>query len=263
MCAEGGACGNFLISLIRSMWDEEYMKKDFKISSKGSCDYTSWVSPIVGEYAKEVKVDFMSEPESAIGFTVIKNALIKPESTYMKYMSDYQKSFDHISLIHFVEKFHLEEFVKIPNVYVIYVDVQPEDFDLVAHNKVRKRFEEERSEYLDEIKKGYTILLTSYGRRELVPELLALNSLTEISENLLEEMVQCFKTHLGRRFRGPKPKNSSKLLTLQFNDIYNNKELVLDQLSQFVRSTANPTTVEMYEKYLAAQQPILDKIKNA
>jgi hypothetical protein len=261
ICAEGGCCGNFVASLIRTMQNPSIYvtNKHLSISSIGSCDHMSCGSSIVTDYMVGV-LNIYPYPESKANSNIIYNALAHPETTYFKVLSDWEKQNDTVNVIHYWWPENIKKFLSIENVNVIMIRSHEKDYRLVAINKINKNFDASNDRDISSYKLNYKNFLKKLGHD--TTELDNLTSLSNLSTSFKELLYKVWEDNIRKRSKDyPVPDHCDKLDILYVDDIYNDREKVISLISRVMKLEANDNTYKLYDDYMIAQKDILDYIE--
>jgi len=265
ICADGGCAGHFIACLIRSMWDNNFFE-DNPIPANGSCDNISRAGCLHADYAlTRKKMDVY--PERTEAAAMILDAIKDPENTYVEFFDSYLKQYDHLNVLHYWNKEHITSFLTVPNVKIILVRAHEKDYKQIAVNKISKNFTNE-IDYtkinIEVIKNSLKGLLTWAGLTSNFAEIDSMNSMSSISFKVKQDLVFAWEKYIA--FRSNKyelPDPNPNILTLYFDDIINNKEMVMTELSRFTNSNIDSSTEKMYNDYLTKQPKIEDFLNNA
>lgn len=259
ICAEGGCCGHFLATLIRIMQAPNANLDRFKISSAGSCDHCSSTA-LLSKYLKEnFNTELYSQNDKAFNLIV---RTFEKKIPIDKYINPEVRDLDVISVLHYFEKSQIQTLLSLPNTRVIFVDVDPWDYKLAAVNKTVKNFEIEHNSNFDAVKKYRAEMLKVMGRQDYVEELLALKSITDVPDYIVDVIIEYWERRFQRLFNNPnKIKQQDNLLIVNFGDIYRDKNKIITELAKFTQLDVIPFVDTFYNKYLQAQEPYLKRIK--
>jgi hypothetical protein len=259
ICAEGGCCGNFIASLIRTMQDPNIYKNNetLGISGIGSCDHMACAGSIGTDYlANTLKI--YPYPETTMGGWLIYHTLA--QKSYFKVLSDWEKQHDTINVLHYWEPENIKKFLSIDDVHVIMVRVHEKDYRLVAINKINKNFDVSNDRNLLAYKAAYKGLLEIYGHDSTGLDFLT--TLDDLPISIKELLYNAWEDIIRKRSEGtPIPDHDNKLNILYVDDIYNNREKVISLISQVMNLEANNNTYKLYDDYMLAQQDILNYIE--
>ena len=262
VCAEGGCAGNFVATLIRTMEDPgHFAQHGHLISENGSCDFTSFAAWLHYDYLferKKIKV----YPENPTGFENVMSALLDPENTYEKCAPNgFQNRKFLLSVLHYWDPDNIKRMLSIPNLYVILVRCKEEDTDLAVYNKLFKNFEKGRAYNIKHLLWSHYDDLILNGRTDLANKLLSVNDMTAIPEDILDWLINQKRKYMEYRNKLPLPEPNSKLLTLYLDELYNNREDLINKISNFVELNKNDSTEDLYEEYMKSQKFVLNLLK--
>lgn len=262
ICAEGGCCGNFVASLIRTMQDSNLYKnnKQLSISNNGSCDNMSFASSIGTDYIRGV-LNLHLYPESTQGSWIIYHTLVQAETTYFKLLSYWEKQHETVNVLHYWWLENIKKFLSVPDVHIIMIRAHEKDYRLVSINKINKNFESGRSDRdLIDFKYHYKNLLSEYNYD--TTELDNLTSLDNLSSSIKELLYKVWEDFIRKRSNdNPIPPADDRLDILYVDDIYNNREKVISLISRVMKLEANDSTYKLYDEYMLAQKDILNYIE--
>jgi hypothetical protein len=263
ICADGGCSGHFLACLIRSMWDDKFFE-NYPIPTNGSCDTISHAGCLHIDYALvEQKLNLYPEREEAM--SLILDAVVSPENTYGKFLKENFKQYDYINVLHYWKKPNLEKLLEIHNVKIIHVRVDQKDLKRIAFNKIYKNITN-NIDYsqigMSAVKTNLKGLLTWAGITDHIEEINNINSMKDLSSKIKLDLIEAWakKVELSSSINEP-PNPNHKLLVLQFDDIMNNKEKIMNDLATFTNSKVDETTKRMYTDYLS-KQPTMEYFLN-
>lgn len=252
--ADGGCYGNFLACLIRSMWDLNFTK-DKEFTKSGACDLISLANSISILINEEYK-DLVLYSENAKTADVIVEVLKTKE--YIKKMFRYEMNYDHLNTFHYLDKDNVNKFLTVDNVKIIYVVMEPEDSYLIALNKISKNLDISYSEeWVEYVKNNFKDSV-----KNNIDEYNALINFNTMSNNLKKELVFNYFDGIMKKSLQPLPDTDERILFLKFRDVVNNKDKILKDLSTFIDSEVNETTIDFYQKYLEAQKKAHNYIEN-
>jgi len=261
ICAEGGCCGNFIASLIRTMQNPNMhiTDKHYGISAKGSCDHMAGAGSIVTDYLTNT-LNIYPYPESLKGAWLIYHTLDQAETTYFKVLSDWEKQHDTINVLHYWNPEHIKKFLSIDDVHIILIRVHEKDYSLVAVNKINKNFDISNDKNLLSYKSAYKGLLESYGHD--TNEFDFLTTLDDLPISTKELLYKAWEDVIRKKSEEyAVPDATDKLDILYVDDIYNNREKVISLISRVMNLPANAGTYKLYDDYILAQKDILNYIE--
>lgn len=259
ICSEGGMCGNFIASLIRTMQDPKIYidNKHFKISPSGSCDHMAFAGSIGTDYMVGI-LKIHPYPETITTGWVVYHALA--QKAYFKLLSDWDKKRDIVNVIHYWLPENIKKFLSIDDVHIIMIRAHEKDFRLSAINKIDKNFEASNDRDIVTHKFYYKDLLEQYGYD--TTELDNLTSLNDLPISIKELLYKIWEDSIRRRSEdNPIPEANDKLHILYVDDIYNNREKVISLISRVMNLEANNSTYQLYDEYMLSQKNILNYIE--
>ena len=261
--AEGGVCGNFICTLLKTLHVPSWFN-NVKVSGHGSMDLIAGAGSLVYNYFIEERKDTIY-PEREEAMDLIMYALLNPETTYKPYLTEYDKQFHEIHTMHYQWQKNVYKFLSLPNTKIIFVRYDVNDYKRIAVNKITKNFTSE-AHPSDEVsrgltKRGYSDLLIWSGLSDsdLINELRSLPNLelAIMSKSLINTLIRAWEIYLDKRSVWCNPIPHKNMIVLNFNDIYFNKEIIMESLSEFAGLPINDTTRSIYDDYLA-NQPNID-----
>jgi len=259
ICAEGGCCGNFIASLIRTMQDPNIYitNKNLSITGVGSCDHMACAGSIGTDYMSNF-LKICPYPESTEGGEIVYQTLA--QKTYFKVLSDWEKQNDIINVLHYWLPENIKKFLTIDDVHIIMIRAHEKDYRLVAINKINKNFDFSNDRNLLDYKSAYKELLKKYGYD--TTELDSITTLIDLPTSVKENLYNAWKNFMHRRSEAnPVPEANDKLNILYVDDIYNNREKVISLISRVMKLEPNASTYKLYDDYMLAQKDILNYIE--
>ena len=260
--AEGGVCGHFILTLLQTMHVPEWFN-NVKVPDDGCMDSIAEAGSLVTNYLLNKK-QCVIYPERIEAMDLIIDAFKNPESTYKPYQSEYEKQFHEVHLLHYQWQRHVLRFLYLSNTKIIFIRYDANDYKRIAVNKITKNFSKETavtSAPTWEIprKEGYAGLLNWVGlsNSDLIDELYSLTDLDHASKSLTDALIHAWEIYCDQRSVHCNPTPHKNMLILNFNDIYFNKEIIMESLSKFSGLPINDTTRSIYDNYLA-KQPNID-----
>lgn len=254
------------------MANPTYYDEHGKITSRGSCDHMSGGMRLSHDYAHDA-FGHTFYPENKENVDRVSNALSDPDNTYAKFLSPHENEFEfHITTIHYYKLSSIKKFLENQNVHIIYVTFENQDISLIARNFIYKILEIERGSLsVTEGKTEYNVkfdyfkeLLTDFQQYDKLAKLEKLEHLHELSGSLLDDIMNYHIIKKAMFVQSKIQKQSEphdRLVKLPFNLIYSDKDAIIEILSNFTKLTANESTYRLYEDYMLAQEPILNKFK--
>lgn len=257
--AEGGACGHFICTLLQSMHDTSFYD-GIKMPNHGSMDLIAAAGSLTHKFLIDEK-RFSIYPERTEAMDVLMNAFNNPESTYKQYQDEYEKQFHEVHVIHYKWIDHINRFLTLPNTKIIFVKYTQEDCKRIAVNKITKNFAIDSmatdSFSMAQIQKHYCDLLRWAGFEDAVNELMSLSHPSEISKPLMQTAITTWEKYVSERNIHETPAVQDNLIILNFDDLYFNKEVIMNSLSEFAGLPISDKTRFVYDDYLS-QQPNID-----
>lgn len=261
--AEGGACGNFIATLLQTFHVPNILDS-LEMPDNGSMDQTAGIGSLTYKYFI-IEKKFSIYPEHAEGaMDLVMNAFNNPADTYKRYQSDYEKEFQEIHVIHYQRPENINKFLSLTNTKVIFVRYDPEDSKRIAVNKISKTFSIHRGESIV-TKEFFKVVKNQYGalldRAELTESANKLRSLDEFSDvskdkELINALIVAWQKYISVRQQFCSPSPHENLTILNFNDLYFNKEAIIQSLSEFTNLPINNGIQILYNKYLLKQPNI-------
>lgn len=259
ICAEGGCCGNFIASLIRTMQDPNmYITNNhLRISDKGSCDYMACAGGISSDYILGI-LKLNPYPESLMGGWAIYHTLA--QKTYFKILSDWEKQHDTVNVLHYWDPENIKKFLSVDDVHVIMIRALEKDYRLVAINKIDKNFDASNDGNLLDYKSAYKDLLEEYGHDYTGLEILT--TLNDLPISIKELLYDAWEDVIRKKSQEYTiPDVTDQLNILYVDDIYNNREKVISLISRVMNLEPNDNTYKLYDEYMLAQKDILNFIE--
>jgi hypothetical protein len=131
-------------------------------------------------------------------------------------------------------------------------------------NKITKNFSKDTTETEEQVwtaykKTAYADLLIWAGlsNSDLINELRSLPNLKLASKPLIDTLIRAWEIYIDKRSMWCNPVPHKNMIVLNFNDIYFNKEIIMESLAEFAGLPINDTTRSIYDDYLA-NQPNID-----
>ena len=254
------------------MANPTYYDDHGNITSRGSCDHMSGGMRLSYDYILDV-FGHTCYPENAKNVNIISNGLADPDNTYAKFIWPHEHEFDfHITTIHHIKPSTIRKFLENQNVHVIYVTFETKDISLIARNFIYKILEIERGSLSESEGKTensvkfdyFKELLIHFRQHDKLAKLEKLEQLHELSGTLLDDIINyhIIKTSMFDKSKIQKHlEPHDRLVKLPFNLLYSDKDAIIEILSNFTKLTANESTYRLYEDYMLAQEPILNKFK--
>lgn len=259
ICTEGGCCGNFIASLIRTLQEPDVyvINKHFSISGKGSCDHMAFAGSIGTDYMQGI-LKLNPYPESLMGGWAIYHTLA--QKTYFKILSDWEKQQDTVNVLHYWNPENIKKFLSIDDVHVIMIRAHEKDYRLVAINKIDKNFDASNDRNLLNYKSAYKGLLEGYGYDTTGLDILT--TLDDLPISIKELLYDAWEDVIRKKSEEYTILDAQDRLDILYvDDIYNNKEKVISLISRVMNLEANANTYKLYDDYMLAQKDILNFIE--
>jgi len=256
VCADGGAASNFIATLLRLFKNPNYLQ-DFNLTlpDNGCCDYMG--SAALGEYLKQ-NIKTSISPESDQGADIVYNALAHVD--LKKYSWEGLVDEPTVDILHYVKPAHIDRFLTIDKLSVILIKTKESDSERVAINKLTKNYFVKNPD-MDRFKAHIVQQLIwnkFYASAEYIKNIANLNN---IPQQVKKDILACWSGHIRSRSVIPNPEPHEKLLTIQFDDIMNNKNLIIDQIGKFIGCSSNDNLLQFYNEYLS-KQPTMESYLN-
>ena len=257
--AEGGACGHFICTLLQSFHVPDMLEK-LEMPDHGSMDLIAEIGSLTYRYSLEEN-KFHIYPEREEAMDLIMHAFNNPDSTYKPYQNSYEKEFHEIHVIHYQWQDNINKFLSLPNTRVIFVRYDVEDAKRIAVNKITKNFNIEAmasDEFARSRSRSHYYDLLKWAKfDEAADELNSIKTVEEASKSLIDTLIKAWQHYITLRQIWCSPTPHKNLTILNFNDLYFNKEVVIQTLSEFTNLPINNSTQVLYDKYLS-KQPNID-----
>ena len=261
--AEGGVCGHFICTLLQTMHVPEWFS-NVKVPDDGCMDPIAEAGSLVTNYL-QTKKQHVIYPEREESMDLIMHSFKNPETTYKPYQSEYEKQFHEVHVLHYQWQWHVLKFLFLPNTKIIFIRYDADDYKRIAVNKITKNFSKESAiteppDRFNFRKAKYAADLLDWAglsNSDLIDELHALTNLDQASKSLTNALIHAWEIYIDRRSVHCNPRPHKNMLILNFNDIYVNKEIIMESLSEFSGLPINDTTRSIYDNYLA-NQPNID-----
>lgn len=256
--AEGGACGHFICTLLQTFHIPNLLDS-LEMPDHGSMDLVAEIGSLTHKYfIKEQKFPIYPEREEAMD--LIMNALNNPDSTYKPYQGGYEKKFHEVHVLHYQWQDNINKFLSLPNTKIIFVRYDQEDCKRIAVNKILKNFSiDAMATDIDanaDVKKNYGAVLDWAGFTESANELRSLDNVGKSSKKLISDLIASWEKYISLRQVWCSPTPHENLTVLNFNDLYFNKEVIMQSLSEFTNLPINDRVRVLYDKYLSKQPDI-------
>ncbi len=265
VCGEGGSSPHFIASLLRTMHDNTFYDNSKGIGKMGVCDGMSNSELLMGYYERNLQIDLM--PEHTEGSNRVYHDLINFDSTILTYIDSELERKNlkdnlHAYVIHYVKKSSIEKFLTIPNIKLILIKVDEQDFKQTAINKFLKSFvdnnmEGDSKERLTPMLKGLLI----WNNKLETAESITRKEWHELTLNEVNDILDSWIALMEKRMSDIYQGNHSNLLSLKFNDMMNNQENTMKQLADFSGMNINSSTISLYSDYLK-KQPTMSNVYN-
>ena len=256
--AEGGACGHFICTLLQTLHAPDRFNK-VDVPEHGGMDLIALSGSMIMDHLW-IGNQYKIYPESDEGMDLIMYALKNPD-TYKLYLREYEKEFHETHVLHYQWPKHIYRFLYLPNTKVILVKYNANDYKRIAVNKITKNFTTSAnpSGALPRLKRGYENLLVwaGFGDSDEINELRSLTDTNLASKKLVNTLIHVWEIYIDKRNINSDTLTHNNLLILNFNDLYFNKEIIMQSLSEFAGLPINDTTRSIYDDYLS-KQPNID-----
>lgn len=256
--AEGGACGHFICTLLQTFHIPNLLD-NLEMPDHGSMDLIAEIGSLTHKYFVNEK-NYSIYPERVEAMDLIMHAFNNPESTYKPYQGGYEKKFHEAHVIHYQWQDNINKFLSLPDTRVIFVRYDLEDSKRIAINKILKNFSIEAMA-TDEVskasvKKQYGGVLDWAGFAESANKLRSLDNVADANKELISDLIASWQKYISLRQVWCSPTPHENLTVLNFNDLYFNKEVIMQSLSEFTNLPINDRVRVLYDKYLSKQPDI-------
>jgi len=264
ICADGGASGNFIGTLIRLFKNKNHLRRlGFKLPDNGCCDTLGGTGSIMEYMVNHRGVDIY--PEKTQGADIIYTALSSVD-LYPYGLKELANDVQ-INVIHYTEPMNINKFLTIDNLSVILIKTKAEDADQVAINKLHKNF------FITNKDLAVSLKTLDYSKKILADQLIAnrfnhsaeyieaADTLVNLPKQVRLDLMTSWARHVRRRSAIPSPDSHPKLLTLDFNDIANQRDMIIDKIGKFIGCSSNDNLLQFYNEYLS-KQPTLESYLN-
>jgi len=265
VCGEGGTSPHFIASLLRTMHDNEFYDNSKGIGKMGVCDGMSNSELLMGYYERQLQIDLM--PEHEAGSARVYNDLTDFDNTILTYVKSEltrkNLSLDdilHAYVIHYIKQDSIEKFLTIPNLKLILIKVDEQDYLQTAINKFLKSFVDNNME--GDSKDRLAPMLKSllvWNSKLATAESFMAKSWSELTLDEVNDILDSWVALMEKRMTSIYQGNDDKLLTLNFSDMMNNKEKTMQDIAEFTGLTINTSTQTLYEDYLK-KQPTMQNV---
>lgn len=267
VCGEGGTSPHFIASLLRTMHDSEFYNNSKGIGKMGVCDGMSNSELLMGYYERNLKIDLM--PETELGANQVYNDLINFNSTILTYINSEltRKNLSledtlHSYVIHYIKQYSIEKFLSVPNVKLILIKVNEEDYLQTSINKFLKSFVDNNMEgdTKDRLAPMLKSLLIWNGKIETADSF-AKKEWAELTLQEVNDILDSWTAYMQKRMSAIYTGTDSQLLTLNFNDMMTRPEKIMQDIANFTGLTINDSTKIFYDEYLK-KQPTMKSVYN-
>lgn len=264
ICAAGGASGNFIATLIRLFKNSQHLEY-FKLSlpADGCADLLS-ASAGISEYtAKHLDVSIYPECSASADtvYTILSTVDLSLYG-WKEFANDLQ-----LNVIHYSNPEDINRFLTIDNLYIILIRTKESDADQIAINKLSKNF------FLNDKNMERSLKTLNYSKKVLADGLIFDNfdcsaeyiknteSLVNLPKQVKLDLMQSLANQTRLRSRIALPELHEKLLILNFDDIVNNKDHILDEIGKFIGCSVNDNLLQFYNEYIS-KQPTMESYLN-
>jgi len=266
VCGEGGSSPHFIASLLRTMHDNEFYDNSKGIGKMGVCDGMSNSELLMGYYERHLQIDLM--PEHEAGSDRVYNDLTDFDNTILTYVESEltrkNLSLDtlHAYVIHYIRQDSIEKFLSIPNVKLILINVNEQDYLQTAINKFLKSFVDNNMEgdSKDRLAPMLKSLLIWNNKNETAESVIH-KQWNELNLQEVTDILDTWVVYMQKRMSKIYSTTHDRLLTLNFGDMMNDKEKTMQNIAEFTGMTINASTKTLYEDYLK-KQPTMQNVYN-
>lgn len=247
------------------MHDNEFYDNSKGIGKMGVCDGMSNSELLMGYYERQLQIDLM--PEHEAGSARVYNDLTDFDNTILTYVKSEltrkNLSLDdilHAYVIHYIKQDSIEKFLTIPNLKLILIKVDEQDYLQTAINKFLKSFVDNNME--GDSKDRLAPMLKSllvWNSKLATAESFMAKSWSELTLDEVNDILDSWVALMEKRMTSIYQGNDDKLLTLNFSDMMNNKEKTMQDIAEFTGLTINTSTQTLYEDYLK-KQPTMQNV---
>jgi len=256
VAAEGGACGNFIGTQVYLMVDPAVVNLDDELITKnGSCDEFLPHAVLhldMFRFKPTLSSPYpFTEAVAKIGL----DALSDPDQWYAHHIPEIYKKHMYITVTHWVTDSFINDAVKINDLKIVYVSYTVNDTKHIATNKILKNLEGggNRTFFKD--------MLVRHSKLESLSLLEQTENLYNLPRSVLNDLIDCWKNHLDMGLsENTSPTPNKNLLIINFSDIYNDRNRVLNQLSDFLNVPITQKNYDFYDTYINAQNTVFDFI---
>ena len=264
ICADGGASGNFIGTLIRLFKNPRHLE-DFNLTlpNDGCADTLSGAASLQSYTVKELGVNIY--PERSQGADIVCTALSTVDLTshgWRELAQDLQ-----INVIHYVQPVHINRFLNIDNLRVILIRTKASDADQVAINKLSKNFFLSTQNLILSLKSLELTKQHLYAslREHLLDAsaeyIKTAESLENLPRQVKADLMYSWGSHVRRRSTIPLPDPHERLLTMYFDEIMTQQDMIIDKIGQFIGCSSNDNLLQFYNEYLS-KQPTIESYLN-
>jgi hypothetical protein len=256
ICADGGAASNFIAALLRLFKNPNYLQ-DFNLTlpDNGCCDYMG--SAALFEYLRQ-NIKTSIAPERSQGADIIYNALAHVD--LKKYSWKELVDEPTVDILHYVEPAHINRFLTIDNLNVILIKTKKSDDERVAINKLIKNYFVKNPD-MDRFKEHIVQQLIWNKFHNSAEYIKSIDNLNNIPQQVKKDILACWVDHVRRRSSIPLPAPHEKLLILYFDEVMNQRDMVIDKIGKFIGCSSNDNLLQFYNEYLS-KHPTMESYLN-
>lgn len=267
VCGEGGTSPHFIASLLRTMHNNTFYDNSKGIGKMGVCDGMSNSELLMGYYERNLQIDLM--PEHTEGSNRVCNDLINFDSTILTYIKSelIKKNLNledtlHAYVIHYICQDSIEKFLAVPDIKLILIKVDEQDYLQTSINKFLKSFVDNNMEgdTKDRLAPMLKSLLIWNGKIETADSFMK-KEWAELTLQEVNDILDSWTIYMEKRMEKIYSNTHDRILTLNFNDMMHNKEKTMKQLSDFSSMSINDSTKLFYDDYLK-KQPTMSNVYN-
>jgi hypothetical protein len=259
VCGEGGSSPHFIASLLRTMHDDNFYNNSKGIGKMGVCDGMSNSELLMGHYERNLQIELM--PEHETGADIVYTDLLNFNNTILTYVESElaRKNLSlnnnlHAYVIHYIKQFSIEKFLTIPNLKLILIKVNKNDYLQTAINKFLKSFVDNNME--GDSKERLSPLLQKlliWNNKLETAESIIHKEWNELTLNEVNDILNSWVALMEKRMTTIYQGQDDKLLTLDFFDMMNNQDKTMQQIADFSGMVINNSTKSLYNDYLKKQ----------
>ena len=259
VCGEGGSSPHFIASLLRTMHDDNFYNNSKGIGKMGVCDGMSNSELLMGYYERNLQIELM--PEHETGANIVYSDLLNFNNTILTYIESEldRKNLSlnnnlHAYVIHYIKQFSIEKFLTIPNLKLILIKVNKNDYLQTAINKFLKSFVD--NNMAGDSKERLSPLLQKlliWNNKLETAESIIHKEWNELTLNEVNDILNSWVALMEKRMTTIYQGQNDKLLTLDFFDMMNNQDKTMQQIADFSGMVINNSTKSLYNDYLKKQ----------